>query len=130
MDHVALRDALRGAQQHLDAGPLSLNDVPSMVLALLSSSTSLAALPAAQRWHTMGGQVTSPFFRPIRAGAVIHGVNGVSEVFALDGRGQRVGEVESSSFLKSSADRYRLTPTLIPAAAPVARTLALSTTSP
>ena len=130
MDQVALRDALRGAQQHLDAGPLSLNDVPSMVLALLSSSTSLAALPAAQRWHTMGGQVTSPFFRPIRPGAVIHGVNGVSEVFALDARGQRVGEIESSSFLKSSADRYRLTPTLIPAAAPVARTLALSTTSP
>jgi hypothetical protein len=121
----ALDAALADAQQKLDAGPLSLNDVPSLLLAVLSKSTAVSSLPAEKRWHTMGGQVTSPFFRSIKSGAVIHAVNGVSEIVALDGQGQRIGEVESSSFLKSSADRYRLTPSLIPAASPVARVLAL-----
>lgn len=125
-DQRDLDTALGAAQHQLDGGPLSLNDVPSLLLAMLSKSTAVSSLPAEKRWHTMGGQVTSPFFRPIKAGAAIHAVNGVSEIVALDGQGQRIGEAESSSFLKSSADRYRLTPSLIPAASPVARVLALS----
>jgi len=124
-DKGGLDAALTVAQQHLDGGPLSLNDVPALLLALLSKSTAVSSLPADKRWHTMGGQVTSPYFRAIKADAVIHAVNGVSEIVALDGQGQRVGDAESSSFLKSSADRYRLTPSLIPAATPVARVLAL-----
>ena len=49
--------------------------------------------------------------------AAILGINGVSELFVLDRTGTRVGGYEDSVFLKTRVDRYRVTPTLIPAAA-------------
>lgn len=120
-------DALRAAVQHaqglLDAGPLSLNDVPTLLLSTLSQTGTLRRLPADKRWHSMGGQVTSPWFQPLHPGAVVHGVNGVSRIVALDAKGARVGESTRSTFLQSSADRYRLTPELFPMAAPLARLL-------
>jgi hypothetical protein len=109
-------DALDAAQRLVDEGPLSLNDVPTVMLALLSAHPGLKALPAEQRWHTLGGQVTSPHFRP-PSGAMVLSINGVSELFAVGPTGQRVGDYQDSVFLKTRADRYRVTPTLIPVAA-------------
>jgi len=119
-----LQKALREVQTRLEAAPLSQNDVPAMLLALLSAHPSIKALPAAARWHTLGGQVTSPWFQP--GGdprSFILGINGVSEFFALDRTGARVGDYEDSVFLKTRADRYRVTPRLIPAAATLAETM-------
>ncbi len=119
---AAVADALDQAQAQLNAGVLSQNDVPTLVLTLLQNHQSIKSLPADQRWHSMGGQVTSGLFRP-PAGATIMGVNGVSEFYALDDKGNRVGEYEDSVFLKTRADRYRVTPTLIPITATLARAL-------
>jgi hypothetical protein len=73
------------------------------------------ALPQASRWHSLGGQVTSPYFS---AGgdpaSYILGVNGISELYSLDRSGKRVGGYEDSVFLKTRVDRYRVTPRLIP----------------
>jgi hypothetical protein len=125
-DDTAVRVAATRAQELLDAGPLSLNDVPSLLLATLSASPMLSTLPHEKRWHTMGGQVTSPHFRAFADDAVIEGINGVSQVVAFDARGVRVGEATRASFLQSSADRYRLTPALFPMAAPLHRLLHMS----
>lgn len=115
-DVAAFDDALATAQRLVDEGPLSLNDVPTLVLALLSAHPNVAALPPAQRWHSMGGQVTSPHFRG-GEGVTLWSINGVSELFAVAPSGQRAGEYQDSVFLKTRADRYRVTPTLIPVTA-------------
>jgi hypothetical protein len=126
---IVIRDALARAQALLDAGPLSLNDVPSLLLATLSASPTLANLPDDKRWHTLGGQITSPHFRGFVDGAVVEGINGVSQVVAFDARGVRLGEATRATFLQSSADRYRSTPALFPMVAPLQRLLLRSTST-
>ena len=54
------------------------------------------------------------------------GINGVSELFALDRKGSRVGSYEDSVFLKTRADRYRVTPRLIPVTATLIETMKTS----
>ena len=84
----------------------------------------MKALPESKRWHTLGGQVTSPWFIPGGTDADwVVGINGVSELYTLDRNGNRVGDYEDSVFLKTRADRYRVTPRLIPAAATLAETM-------
>jgi hypothetical protein len=119
-DKAALVAAVAEAERLLDAAPLSQNDVPALLLALLKSHSGVRALPESLRWHTLGGQVTSPYFDPGGDPAsYILGINSVSELYALDRKGVRVGSYEESVFLKTRADRYRVTPRLIP----VTRTL-------
>lgn len=120
-DVARFDEAFQQAQAAL-AGPVSLNDVPAMVLALLSEHPNVKALPAAQRWHTLGGQLTSPYFQP-GGGATLLSINGVSELFAVDASGRRLGDYEDSVFLKTRADRYRVTPRLIPVTATLRQVL-------
>ncbi len=116
--------ALAQAQLLVDEAPLSQNDFPSLLLALLSAHPGVKSLPAAQRWHTLGGQVTSPYFKPGGdAASYVMGINGISELFALDRTGKRVGSYEDSVFLKTRADRYRVTPRLIPVTATLIETM-------
>ena len=123
-DPVALTAALAEAQALIEAAPLSQNDVPTLLLAMMKAHPSMTALPAAERWHTLGGQVTSPWFDPGgNKASYILGINGVSELFALDRNGQRVGSYEDSVFLKTRADRYRVTPRLIPITATLIETM-------
>ncbi|MBL8915556.1 MAG: sulfatase-like hydrolase/transferase [Archangium sp.] len=123
-DPAELSAALAEAQALLDEAPLSQNDVPSLILALLSNYGGVKDLSEASRWHTLGGQVTSPYFE---AGgekeSYILGINGVSELYALDRKGVRVGGYEDSVFLKTRADRYRVTPRLIPVTATLIETM-------
>ncbi len=124
VDPVALKAALAEAKALIDEAPLSQNDVPTLLLALLSAHPGLRALPAEQRWHTLGGQVTSPYFAPGGdPSSYILGINGVSELFTLDRTGARVGSYEDSVFLKTRADRYRVTPRLIPVTAALIETM-------
>jgi hypothetical protein len=82
------------------------------------------ALPPAARWHSLGGQVTSPHFAPGgEPGSFLLGINGVSELYVLDRQAHRVGSYEDSVFLKTRADRYRVTPKLIPVAATLVETM-------
>lgn len=123
-DPAALAAALKEAQRLIDEAPLSQNDVPTLLLSLMRAHPSVKALPEAARWHTLGGQVTSPYFKPGGAAAsYILGINGVSELFTLDRKGERVGSYEDSVFLKTRADRYRVTPRLIPVTATLIETM-------
>ncbi len=123
-DPVALEAALTEAQALIEGAPLSQNDVPTMLLALLSAHPGVAGLAPEKRWHTLGGQVTSPWFKPGgEAASYIVGINGVSELYVLDRQGERVGGYEDSVFLKTRADRYRVTPRLIPVTATLGETM-------
>lgn len=117
-DPAALDAALADAQRLLDEAPMSQNDVPALLLALLSAHPGVKALRPDARWHSLGGQVTSPYFEPGgEADSALLGINGVSELYALNRAGVRTGGYEDSVFLKTRADRYRVTPRLIPVTA-------------
>lgn len=114
-DRAALDAALRAAQRALEDGPLSQNDIPALILSLLQAHPHVRALPPDKRWHTLGGQVTSPWFRTLaRRGAYVIGVNGISQLVALDRSGARVGEYEESVFLKTRSELSSVTPSLLP----------------
>jgi hypothetical protein len=130
-DRPALDAALAEARTQLNATPLSQNDVPALLLALLKFHPGLRALPAAARWHTLGGQVTSPWFQP--GGdpqSFLLGINGVDELYVLDKQGLRVGSYEDAVFLRTRADRSQVTPRLIPVAATLVETLRSPKTCP
>ena len=130
-DQPALQEALSAVQQQLDATVLSQNDVPALLLALLSANPALVALPEPERWHTLGGQVTSPWFRAGgEAGSFIVGINGVDELYALDREGHRVGSYEDVVFLRTKAERDEVTPRLIPIGAALVDTLKSCPPSP
>ncbi|MFT3713413.1 MAG: sulfatase-like hydrolase/transferase [Archangium sp.] len=114
---AAAQDALEDVQRALDAEVLSQNDVPTVLLALLSAHPGVVALPASERWHTLGGQRTSSWFDSGVEGAALMGVNGVDESFVLDAKGVRRWPYEDAVFLRTKGDRDRVTPRLAPAAA-------------
>ena len=123
-DRPALDAALAEAQQLLNATPISQNDVPALLLALLKLQPQLHALPPASRWHTLGGQVTSPWFQPGgEPESFLLGINGVDELYVLDRQGVRVGAYEDAVFLRTRSDRAQVTPRLIPVAATLVDTL-------
>ena len=120
----ALEAALLEARTRLNDTPLSQNDVPALLLALLKFHPGLRAIPASERWHTLGGQVTSPWFQPGgEPQSFLLGINGVDELFVLDKQGARVGAYEDAVFLRTRADRSGVTPRLIPVAATLVQTL-------
>lgn len=124
-DRAKLEAALAEARTLLNATPISQNDVPAMLLALLEHHPGMKALPEQARWHTLGGQVTSPWFQPGGdAASFLIGINGVDELYVLDRQGVRVGSYEDAVFLRTRADRAQVTPRLIPVASTLVETLA------
>ncbi len=126
-DRPALERALATAQALLDSTPLSQNDVPAVLLALLAFHPGVRGLPASARWHSLGGQVTSPWFQPGGdAASFLVGINGVDELYVLDRNGARVGSYEDAVFLRTRGDRAHVTPRLIPVAATIVETVRAS----
>jgi len=110
----ALRERIRG-HEGFDAAwnelralarmhPISSADLPSLLLALVSESAPLRALPAEARWHTIGGQATSPHYRSVTGRGVIHGIDAHGFVFDVDAEGVvQTGEIRMES-LRGPAD--------------------------
>lgn len=67
--------------------PVSNADVPALVLALLASSGPLRALSSDARWHTIGGQATSPYYRSVTGRGVIHGIDAHAGIFDVSETG-------------------------------------------
>ena len=64
---------------------VSLMDSPTLVTALLSSTRELASIPAPWRFHTYGGQATSPHFAfDARPSARVWGTDSAAFVFSAD----------------------------------------------
>jgi hypothetical protein len=88
---VAVVARAREVDVELARLPLSQNDIPALLLALLARSPELASLPRDRRWHSMGGMTTSPWFSAPRREAVLLGVNSRSELFFIGPDSNRVG---------------------------------------
>ena len=64
---------------------VSLMDSPTLVTALLSSTRELRSIPEGWRFHTYGGQATSPYFAfDARPGARVWGTDSAAFVFSAD----------------------------------------------
>ncbi len=61
-DPEAVRAKIDAVNALAATTPISANDVPTLLLALLSASHELASLPQEWRWATLGGMATSPTF--------------------------------------------------------------------
>ena len=104
-DPLALRAALDRAQAALAALPISQNDLATLLLAIASASAPVRALPPAARWHTLGGQRTSPHWSsPTRPGATIHGLDAIGEFFAVAPSGDPLGPIVPVETISSPAD--------------------------
>lgn len=73
--------------------PVSNSDLPSLLLALLAETRPMRTLPAEARWHTLGGQATSPHYRSITGRGAVHGVDAHGFLFDVgdDGAVRRSG---------------------------------------
>ena len=97
---------------------LSQNDVPTLLLALLEQSRLLRALGPEARWHSMGGEVTSPWFDPPGpAGTRIYGLNAATAAYFVDADGAPTAPEEPAPLVVTDAESARVTPSLRPAAA-------------
>jgi hypothetical protein len=118
-DAAASRQRLAALDRIAERAPVSANDVPSLLLALLAASPQLAQVPPAWRWHTIGGQATSPDYRvTARPQSLIWGINADAQVFSVDADGtEPVDTHERSESFSDVSQVTRLGPVLDPAAA-------------
>ena len=72
--------ATAAARAHAESTPISLDDSPTLVTALLSSR--LGAIAPPWRFHTYGGQATSPSFA--LGAARLWGTDSAAFVFSVD----------------------------------------------
>lgn len=115
-DAKRARAALEAASDELTPLVLSQNDVAAMMLALLTHAPELSGLAADKRWHTLGGQRTSPHFRADSLGRPpAWGINSIRQVFMVDSDGSVPTNGELS--LPVIGDPAQAAPSLDPIAA-------------
>jgi len=68
--------------------PFSQNDIPLLLFALLYHHPNVQKIPDNWRWHTMGGQILSPYFNfSFNSSISILGVNASAELFGTTSTG-------------------------------------------
>jgi hypothetical protein len=101
-----LRD--RAAQQ-----VISLTDSPTLVTSLLSATRELKSIPEAWRFHTYGGQVTSPHFTfDAKPSARIWGTDSAAFVFSADAEGSVTAYEHKNSAFSEASQLDDLNPSL------------------
>jgi hypothetical protein len=95
------------------SAPISLTDSPSIVTALLSSTRELKSIPSRWRFHTYGGQVTSPHFAfDVRPGAPVWGTDSAAFVFSVDPAARVTTYENKNRPFSGAADLDELNPSL------------------
>lgn len=117
------RELVRAVNEALEGDAWSENDVPLMVLTLLAHAPGMTALPQGARWHTLGGERTSPFFVPHEPRAKVLGINCVAEIFGTDEHDASLLPPETASFVNDERELYTSSPSLVPIAATLSRFL-------
>ena len=112
-----VRGLVRRLNVVVDRQQWSQNDTPLFLLTLLAHAPTMQLLPSASRWHTLGGERTSPFFKAPREDVKLVGIDCKSELFGADDRGLSVMPREAASFVTNPGEIYTMSPTLIPVAA-------------
>ena len=94
-----VEDELRSLQGLASKVPVSINDVPTLLLALLARHPALVQLTPRRRWHTLGGATSSAHFGGrAQAAAQVWGIDASSRVFLVgsDGVDQPIDTGEHS----------------------------------
>jgi hypothetical protein len=118
IDPAASRRLAVAAQRSLRDAPLSQNDIPTLILALLGQVPAVASLNYHERWHSMGGQATSPWYVPPGPeGTRIHGIHAGTAAYFVDAGGNRTAPDEPAPLVVTEARARTVTPSLAPAAA-------------
>lgn len=120
---TGLSAAIARMNEQLDHEPLSQNDIPTLLLAMLAHSAPLRDAPSGTRWHTMGGQATSPHFRPPVAEGRIMGIDAATTFYVVDADGVAVVPPEPARLVVTSEAARQSTPSLHPAAGALVRVL-------
>lgn len=93
--------------------PISLMDSPAIVTALLSATRELRSIPAAWRFHTFGGQATSPHFAlDGRPRARVWGTDSAAFVFSADADATVTAYENKSRAFSNAAELDELNPSL------------------
>ena len=88
-DPGAVDDALGRLQELARKAPISNTDLPTLVLALLSEARGLRELAPKARFHTLGGQATSPdFASPSSSDGRVFGVDAHAHLFDVSPSGE------------------------------------------
>lgn len=92
---------------------ISLSDSPSLVTALVSATNGMLAIPAAWRFHTYGGQATSPDFEfAARPAARIWGTDSAAFVFSADAEGTVVAQENKNRSFSNVSELEAMNPSL------------------
>jgi hypothetical protein len=116
-DPEAVRALVRELNAALDGHAWSQNDVPMFVLTLLGRGPAMRAIPAERRWHTFGGERTSPYFRALSPAAKIVGIDAIAELYGENDAEQSLLPPEKASFVSKPSEITTSSPSLIPVAA-------------
>lgn len=116
-DPGAVRDIVRELDAALDGHAWSQNDAPFFLLALLSRSPGMRAVPPEARWHTLGGERTSPYFVSLRPEAKIIGIDSIAGLYGENDAEESLLPPEKASFVSDPGEITTSSPSLVPVAA-------------
>lgn len=112
-----VREAVRDLNQALDGKAWSQNDVPFFVLTLLSHAPGVRAIAPELRWHTFGGERTSPYFVSLKPEAKVLGIDSVAEFYGENDAEQSLLPPEKATFVSRPSEITTSSPSLQPVAA-------------
>jgi hypothetical protein len=116
-DPAQVRAAIRRVNELLGAHPSSQNDIPLLVLELLTHYPPMRSIATAWRWHTLGGQVLSPYFRAPHPDAEVLGIDALSRLVWARGDGRLIPTDEVARPTLDPAEVPAVAGSLLPAAA-------------
>ena len=92
---------------------ISLSDSPALVTALVSGTKGLRSIPAPWRFHTFGGQATSPDFGfAAQPGARIWGTDSAAFVFSADADGNVIAQANKNRSFSNVGELEAMNPSL------------------
>jgi hypothetical protein len=112
-----VRATVRDLNQALDGHAWSQNDVPFFLLTLLSRSPGIRAIPAERRWHTLGGERTSPYFVSLKPEAKVIGIDSIADLYGENDAEESLLPSEKASFVSDPSEITTSSPSLTPVAA-------------
>jgi len=113
-----VRERVRRVNTLLSTQPVSMNDIPRMILALLMHSVQFKSIEEPWRWHTIGGQQLSPTFNfPGSPGPVAVGIDSLLHLFAAHRDGSIVQYEDQEAETIDSQEALQSGSAMLPAAA-------------
>jgi hypothetical protein len=115
-DPARVREIIRQLNAAWQKQPLSENDVPRMLLSLLSATRQLRSIAPAWKWHSIGGQRMSPDYA-FAPGVSVIGIHASSHTFGVLADGSFHSLDDAAWPIRTPERAMQSTPSLHPSAA-------------